>query len=205
VLILAQLRKQTFLIVLLAVATPAMAQRVEVSPFVGYRGGGGIATINGSNVVGTPNGPSAGAVADVVVGPLQDGTKVEVLFSREQVEAQVNHSFAAPTHERIAVDQLLVGGLYDLSPGRIRPFLAGGVGFTRFGSSDGSSWNFAVGGSAGAKFYANRHLGARIDGRLYVTIVDATATGACGGGCVIGIRVSPATQFEFTAGLVVGF
>jgi len=187
------------------VAAPAFAQRLEVSPFVGYRGGGGIATVNGSPVAGTPNGPSAGAVVDVVFGPLQDGIKVELLFSRQQADAHAHTIYGEPVATRIDVDQLLVGGLYDLSPGRIRPFLAGGVGLTHFGTTEGSSLNFTVGGSAGAKFYANRHIGARIDGRLYVTVIDATVTGVCGGGCVIGFRVSPATQFEFTAGLVFGF
>ena len=189
----------------LLVAAPAFAQRVEVSPFVGYRGGGGIATINGSAVAGTPNGPSAGAVVDVVFGPLQDGIKVELLFSRQPADAYAHTIYGEAVSTRIDVDQLLIGGLYDLSPGRIRPFLAGGVGLTYFGTTEGSSLNFTVGGSAGAKFYANRHIGARIDGRLYVTIIDATVTGVCGGGCVIGFRVSPATQFEFTAGLVFGF
>jgi hypothetical protein len=38
-----------------------------------------------------------------------------------------------------------------------------------------------------------------------MTILDANVTGVCAGSCAFGFRVSPATQFEFTAGLVVGF
>ena len=177
-----------------------------MAPFGGYRSGGGIATINGTSVSDTPNGPSAGVVVDLVVGPPQEGARLEFLYSREQADVEVTTlNFASTTTARVHVDQFLAGGLYDLSPGRIRPFLSGGLGLTRFATPDGSSINFMLGGGAGAKFYANRHIGARVDGRLYVTITDATVTGVCGGGCVVGFRVSPALQFEFTAGLIVGF
>lgn len=200
------IRAASFLIALLLVSGPAYAQKVEVTPFGGYRSGGAIATINGRSVSDTPSGPSAGVVVDVVLGPAHDGGSLEFLYSREQASVEVTTAGIGPTTvARMNVDQFLAGGLYDLSPGRIRPFLAGGLGFTRFATPEGSAVNFMLGGGAGAKFYANRHIGARIDGRIYVTILDATATGVCGGGCVVGFRVSPAMQFEFTAGLVVGF
>ena len=135
----------------------------------------------------------------MIFGPVDEGVKVEFLFSRERSDLDVTPAAS------IVVDQLLVGGLYDLSPGRIRPFLAGGVGLTRFAAPESTTIDFMLGGGAGAKFYANKHFGARIDGRLYVTILDATVSGVCGGGCVFGFRVSPAMQFEFTAGVFVGF
>jgi hypothetical protein len=147
--------------------------------------------VNGAAVAGGPNGASAGVLVDMVFGPLDDGIKVEGLFSRQ--------------HASVTIDQILVGGVYDLSPGRIQPFLSGGVGLTRFAAPDVTSVNFMVAGGAGVKFFANRHIGARLDGRVYVTILDATASGVCSGGCVIGFKVSPSAQVEFTAGLVVAF
>jgi hypothetical protein len=80
------IRATSFAIVLLLVSGPAYAQRVEVTPFGGYRSGGGIATINGTSVSDTPNGPSAGVVVDVVFGPPQEGAKLEFLYSREQAD-----------------------------------------------------------------------------------------------------------------------
>ena len=177
-----------------------------MTPFGGYRTGGVVSTINGTPVADTPNGPSVGAVVDVAFGPPQEGTSIEFLFSRESQELHVSGTPSAPARTaRMEVDQMFFGGLYDISPGRIRPFIAGGIGLTRFAAPDSTAINFMAGVGAGAKFYANRHFGARIDGRLYVTILDATVTGVCGGGCVIGFRVSPATQFEMSAGLVFGF
>lgn len=188
------------------VATPAFAQRVEVVPFGGYRSGGGIATINGSTVADEPSGQSVGVVSDIVFGLPTDGTRVEFLFSHQRSDVLVNSYFGPPYHSPMEIDHLMIGGLYDLSPGRIRPFLAGLIGATWFDTAAGEgTLHFAVGGSAGAKFYANRHIGARIDGRVYVTIADASATGICINSCAIGLHVSTATQFEFTAGLLVGF
>jgi hypothetical protein len=189
-----------------ALMTPAHAQRLEITPFGGFRGGGAISTVNGAAVAGGPNGASAGVLVDVVFGPLNDGIKVEGLFSRQRSNLHYRRSTLDPPGvASVTVDHLLVGGVYDLSPGRVQPFLSGGVGLSRIGTPDVTTVNFAVAGGAGAKFFANRHIGARFDGRVYVTILDATASGVCGGGCVIGFRVSPSAQVEFTAGLVLAF
>jgi hypothetical protein len=165
-----------------------------------------VSTINGQPVADTPHGSSFGALVDIAVGPPQEGGKIEFLFSRQQQDFRVSATPGTPAFTaRTQVDQMLFGGLYDISPGRVRPFLAGGIGLTRFAAPDETAIDFMVSGGAGAKFYANRHFGARIDGRLYVTILDATLTGVCAGGCVLGFRVSPATQFEISGGLVIGF
>ena len=186
---------------------PASAQRVEITPFGGFRGGGGVSSINGAAVVDTPNAASAGVLVDMVFGPLDNGIKVEGLFSRQQSNLRYSRSsFDPPGVASVTTDQILVGGVYDLSPGRVQPFLSGGVGLTRFDAPDTTTVNFMIAGGAGAKFFANRHVGLRLDGRLYVTILDATARGICGGvGCAIGFNVSPAAQMEFTAGLVLAF
>ena len=186
---------------------PSYAQRLEITPFGGYRGGGGVSGINGATVIDSPNGPSAGVLVDMIFGPLDNGIKVEGLFSRQQSNLHYSRSsFDPPGVASVTTDQILVGGVYDLSPGRVQPFLSGGAGLTRFDAPDATTVNFMIAGGAGAKFFANRHIGLRLDGRLYVTILNATAKGICGGvGCAIGFNVSPSAQLEFTAGLVVAF
>jgi hypothetical protein len=191
---------------LLAFAIPAQAQRLEITPFVGVRTGGVVTGINGAAIVDNPGGASAGVLADVVFGPLDNGIKVEGLFSRQQENVRYSRSsFDPPGVARITIDQFLVGGVYDLSAGRVRPFLSGGAGLTRAEAPDVTTLDFMLAGGAGVKFFANRHIGARLDGRLYVTILGGTAAGICNGGCAIGFSVSPSAQVEFTAGLVVGF
>ena len=64
---------------------------------------------------------------------------------------------------------------------------------------------FTIGLSAGAKFFANRHVGFRIDARGYMTIVSLSGTVVCSGGCVVAFNVNPAFQADFTAGLIIAF
>jgi hypothetical protein len=101
-----------------------------------------------------------------------------------------------------------VGGIHELSGGRARPFLAGLVGFTRYASPGDSELRFSVGGGAGVKLFATRHLGLRLDSRVYVTFVDASSTAVCGGdinACRLRFSVNPVWQADFTAGLIVAF
>ena len=99
-----------------------------------------------------------------------------------------------------------VGGIYELSDGRARPFLSRLAGFTRYAAPADSEIRFSLGGGAGVKLLATRHLGLRLDGRVYMTFVDVGASGVCGGnGCLIFFRVSPVWQADFTAGLLVAF
>ena len=50
-----------------------------------------------------------------------------------------------------------------------------------------------------------RHLGVRLDGRVFTTFVDVDAAAACAGGCIVGLNVNVVWQAEFTAGLVIVF
>jgi hypothetical protein len=88
-----------------------------------------------------------------------------------------------------------------------RPFYGGTLGLTRFGGSGDSEVRFSLAGGGGVKLMPSRHLGMRLDGRVYAVFVDGDATtGVCTPGvCVIGLDVSVVWQAEFTAGLVVSF
>jgi hypothetical protein len=192
---------------LAALPQPAHAQRVEITPFGGYRVGGGIAEVEAGEVVDDDGGPSLGVIVDVVFGGLSDGLKVEGVFSREATDLEVRTGiFDPPGSVRVEVDQLLVGGIQDLSYGRVRPFLSGLLGITRYAVPGDTEVRFAVGVGAGVKFYATRNLGLRLDARGYMTVIDLGGAGICGGfGCAIRFNVSPAFQGDFTAGLLVAF
>ena len=185
----------------------AHAQRVEITPFGGYRVGGGIAEVNSREVIDDDGGPSLGVIVNVVFGGLSDGLKVEGVFSREQTDLRVRSGiFDPPGAVRVEVDQLLVGGIQDLSDGRVRPFLSGLLGITRYAVPGDTEVRFAVGVGTGVKLYATRHIGLRLDARGYMTVIDLGGAGVCGGfGCAIAFNVSPAFQADFTAGLLVAF
>ena len=185
---------------------PAHAQRVEVTPFGGYRVGSSIAEVTYGTVVDDDGGPSLGVIVDVVFDGLSDGLKVEGVFSRERADLRVRTGlFDPPASVRAEVDQLLVGGIRDLSDGRVRPFLAGLLGLTRYAIPGDAEVRFSVGVGTGLKFYPTRHLGLRLDARGYMTVVNLSGSGVCSGGCIIRFNVSPAFQGDFTAGVFVAF
>lgn len=186
---------------------PASAQRVEITPFGGYRVGASIGQVNGRAVIDDDGGPSAGVVVDVVFGALEDGLKVEGVFSRQTAELALQGSiFDPPDFVRVEVDQIHVGGIRDLSDGRVRPFLAGLLGITRYAVPGDAEVRFAVGVGTGLKLYATRHLGIRLDARGYMTVTSLSGAGVCGGyGCAVAFSASPAFQGDLTAGLLVGF
>jgi hypothetical protein len=100
-----------------------------------------------------------------------------------------------------------VGGTQEVGIGAVRPFYSGSLGLTRFGGSGDSEIRFSLAGGGGVKLMPSRHLGVRLDGRVYAVFVDGDATsGICAPGlCVIGLDVSVGWQAEFTAGVVISF
>jgi hypothetical protein len=194
----------------LAVILPhdARAQTVEITPFGGYRVGGGFFDVQAGRVVDDDAAPSVGLVVNVDVGLATPGLKFEGLFSREQVRVEIRPDslFEPPTLVRVEVDQMQLGGIQEFGQTRVRPFLSGLLGLTRYATPGDTEVRFSVGAGGGVKLFATRHLGIRLDGRTYVTLVDVNSAGVCGGyGCLINFNVSPIWQGDFTAGLIVAF
>lgn len=187
----------------------AAAQGIEVVPFGGYR-------IGGSGAEGSPFAPvvydagggvSFGALVDVPYGDPRQGLKFEALFSHERswIEVRQKSVFDPPTRVDVAVDHLMVGGVQELDTAPGRAFIGGLVGLSRFAAPDEVDIRFTIGLSAGAKFFASRHVGFRIDGRGYMTIVSLSGTAVCSGGCVVAFAINPTFQADFTAGLIIAF
>lgn len=194
---------------LLGSATASAAQRVEVVPFGGYRlGGSGAAGSARTPVVYDNNGGvSFGALVDVPYGPPKDGLKFEALFSRERsfIRVQPGSAFDPRVEVDVTIDHLMVGGVQELDETPGRAFIGGLFGLSRFAAPDETDVRFTIGLAAGAKFFANRHLGLRLDARGYMTIVSLSGAAACNGGCAVAFTINPAFQADFTAGVIVAF
>jgi hypothetical protein len=194
---------------LAATAATSSAQSIEVVPFGGYR-------VGGSGTAGSPflpvvydagGGVSFGALVDVTYGPPRDGLKYEVLFSHERswIEVDSPSLFDSPARVGVTVDHLMVGGVQELDTAPGRAFIGGLVGLSRFAAPDEVDVRLTLGLSAGAKFFANRHVGLRIDARGYMTIVSLSGVAACSGGCVVAFNINPAFQADLTVGIIVAF
>jgi hypothetical protein len=193
---------------LTATAATSAAQSIEVVPFGGYRfGGSGSAGSPLLPVVYDPGGGvSFGAIVDVTYGPPRDGLKFEALFSHERSWIEVRPSFLdPPTRVGVTVDHLMAGGVQELDTAPGRAFIGGLFGLSRYAAPDEVDVRLTIGLSAGAKFFANRHVGLRIDARGYMTIVSLSGAAVCSGGCVVALNINPAFQADFTAGMIIAF
>ena len=99
----------------------------------------------------------------------------------------------------------LAGGRQDFGAGRAQPFLTGFLGLSRYGADGDDEIRFTLGAGGGVMFPLQRHLGLRLDGRVFTTFVNVDAAAACSGGCLVGLNVNVVWQAEFTAGLVLAF
>ena len=189
-------------IVLLGRMTPLYAQGIEIAPLGGYRLGGDLFEIAAARPLDDDGAPAVGVVVDV---PLHDGMQLEASFSHQQLDVLGPIQPLQPASMwRISVDQWQVGGLQEYGGAKVRPFATGLLGLTRYALEADSEVRFMVSAGGGVKIFPVSHLGVRLDGRVFATFVDASAsTVLCAGGCVARLHVSVAWQAEFTAGLVV--
>jgi len=194
---------------LVTAAATCEAQRLEVVPFGGYRlGSSGAAGSASTPVVYDANGgASFGVLVDAPYGPPRDGLKFEALFSRERswIKVQPGSPLDHPVRVDVSVDHLMVGGVQELDETPGRAFIGGLFGLSRFAAPDEVDVRFTIGVTAGAKFFAGRHVGLRIDARGYMTIVSLSGTAVCAGGCVAAFTINPAFQADLTAGIILAF
>jgi hypothetical protein len=191
------------LIVCLAAHPRAVvAQGVELMPFSGYRFGGDFFELATGHPADLDGSPALGLVVNV---PLSNGLQVEALVTGQRATVPIAPApFAAEVLRRVTVGHAQVGGLQELSEGRIRPFLTGVLGLTRYASDGNSEVRFSVGAGGGVKLFPVPHVGLRLDGRVYTTFVDADARFvACAPrGCVTSFHADVVWQAEFSAGIV---
>ena len=181
------------------------AQGVELAPFGGYRFGGDFFEIITGQPVDLDGAVSMGIVLDV---PLSDGFQVEGFFSHQHAQVSVPARLLRPTMRwRMSVDHWQGGGLQEFGGGRLRPFLTGTFGLTRYAAEGDSELRFTLGAGGGLKVFPTRHVGLRLDSRVFATFVDAEGSVfACfPGTCFLAIRADVVWQAEFTAGVVVRF
>ena len=190
------------LIVFLAHAKPVDAQGLELMPFGGYRFGGDFFELATGHPADLDGSPALGLVVNV---PLSNGLQVEALVTRQRAHVPVTTAPFDPEELRhVTVGHAQVGGLQELSDGRIRPFLTGVLGLTRFASDGNSEVRFTLGAGGGVKLFPIPQVGLRLDGRVYTTFIDADARFlACASGrCLTSLHVDVVWQAELSAGIV---
>lgn len=219
-----------FVFVFACAASCALAQdqdtgfaKLEVTPFGGYKFGG---KIN----VSQPGGPEQnllirsnydyGAMADYAIWP---GFKVEFVWvNQPSTLAFQDFTNIPPTTTNLTSTTLSTftwGADYDFrGDSKMRPFVAGGLGFTHFSNIDNTSTTdpnavylgfynklaYNIGG--GVKYYFMPHAGFRVDFRYLATrTTPGTGTQCSYLGCYQVATTNHANQGELNFGLILKF
>jgi outer membrane protein W len=167
-------------VALVVVASPAWAQRSELSLFAGYNTPGDIEkkapTVQDLEIEGAFTwGLRAGHFFTTNVG-------VEASWARQESELVFGTAAGSTELFELHLDQLQASFVYQFAgdQSRLRPFLAAGLGAAFFSAPelDGEtklSWSLGT----GLKWFASQRLGARLEARYSPTYLNDTDSDFC--------------------------
>lgn len=180
--------------------------RFDVTPLVGYRTSMTFSTGPDAQDLG-PNlildaKPSYGFSAGVRV---DEENLVEFRWARQDTYVHLEGAAPAP-NEKVVLNQFLGDFtheyiLEDWYP-RARPFVMGSIGATHVaGGANNSFTRFTFGLGGGVKFFFTRHVGLRMQAEWLPIVVDpGVGSFVCGGGCVVQLSSTLASQGEIVVG-----
>jgi hypothetical protein len=179
------------------------APTFEISPFLGYRVGGKFTDAATNDSVSVDAHASYAIALDARA---EEAAQYEFFYSRQATS--LSGSNFAPTG--LKIEYLHIGGTVtlDQSQPRVQPYLAGGLGATLLvpdtpGSRQDTAFSMSL--ALGLRIPLSRHFLLRVEGRGYLTLLNADTAIFCrsdqsGGLCTIHAQGSALFQFDFLAG-----
>lgn len=189
---------------LFAIAVQAQG-RFDISPFYGYRWGGGLQTVNGQDV-NFQDGRAYGLALNY--SPLRSSSdlKLELLWSRQDSSIDL-HGFRGENRIGLTVDEFQIGALVEKPTGKLHPYLDALVGASLFGPDGAESetrFSLSIGG--GVKYFLLKNLALRADLRGYCTVVESdSAFISIGGVTVAHFHGDTLWQGEISGGVTLSF
>lgn len=215
------LRRMLSLIFLLALMVPsAHAQKgFELTPFGGSRFGGVIDLSSSGgpfDYVTIKSSADYGVIADYT---LWENFQPEFMWNR-QPTMLATHDYATGIRTDLTsanLDMFQFGFVYSLrSPeARLKPFFVGGMGFSHFGYANPSaaaevldfSNRFSYNLGIGAKYFFNRYVGLRLEGRWSPSRTTTAPAQYCSPyyGCYTTNVTNHAEQGQVNIGIIIRF
>jgi hypothetical protein len=207
--------------ILFATLTPAIAQKYEVTPFVGGRYGGtlevqsegGFHSVPDANLKGSLSfGVAAGVHFDDDLGDFCEGCAyVGFRWARQKTNlnldglslSTVSPSLVGASRPSVSMDHFLVDFAreWPVANGKAIPFMTGSLGAARLGAPAGSSTKFAFALGAGVKIFPERRFGLRVQAEWLPVVMHAEVQRLiCAGGCIVGLGGGLMNQFEVSIG-----
>ena len=90
-------------------------------------------------------------------------------------------------------------------PSWAKPFVLASIGVTHVSSTNINFTRFSFGIGGGIRLYANRHFGFKIQAEWLPVFADPQVAFICGGGCVVHVGGTVASQGEVLAGPILRF
>ena len=181
----------------------------EITPFVGLRVGGDFRLEDPKRKLDVDGSDSLALALDLRI---DQTSQYELFYSRQSTT--LDHD---PTLGDVDVDieYLHIGGTLAMEGEnqRVIPYMMGGLGATRFSPDPGDvndKTRFSLSLGGGVKVPFNRNFALRLEGRGYLTFVDADTSFFCrsdqdGAICRIHGHGSTFLQFEILAGASFAF
>jgi opacity protein-like surface antigen len=196
------------LVVALTAASEVEAQKVELTPHIGYKFGGGLTDYFTATEYDFSDSESYGLTLNYTIGLMGD-TQLDLSWSRQDTDVESFNFNERETFD-VTIDYWQVGGLKQWNEDEpTRPFVIGSLGAAHFSPesaelSSATRFAFALGG--GVKLLPSDHIGIRLQGKLYGTYGSGGGGVFCGtGGCAFGFSGNFMWQAEFSAGLIIAF
>lgn len=202
----------------LALLVPALAAAqgearrptFEVMPAIGYGVGGSFENSATGEKVDIDDGRALALSLRMHRGGDQEW---EILYSRQDTDIEAGSTTGGTPRVALDVEYLQFGGSYFPTRRDYAPYLVGGLGMTRFkpaGAGLGDTTDFSLSLGAGMRFPIGGHLALRLEGRGFLTFVDADtaffcSSGAGGGACLIRSSGSTVLQFQALLGISAAF
>jgi hypothetical protein len=139
----------------------------------------------------------------------RDEDVIEVRWARQDSYIHAEDITPQPARQRMILDQFHGDFSHEPFiedwPSWAKPFVLASVGATHLSSTNSNFTRFSFGIGAGIRLYANRHFGFKIQAEWLPVFADPRVVFVCGGGCVIHVGGTVASQGEVFAGPILRF
>ncbi len=181
--------------------------RVEITPFFGYRFGGGLEDAETGEDFELDDSAYSGGLLDLRLG---EATQLELYYSRQETELQSEEGlFYARTLCDLDIEYYHVGGTYVFTEGPWQPFVVGTVGATHIdpdATGSDSLTRFSLGLGGGVRFFPTPHLGLYLAGRCLFTFLEGEVIAHSeSGSTTVTVDSSGLWQAELQAGAIFAF
>jgi outer membrane protein W len=192
----------------------ALAQHVEITPFVGYRVGGSFSVTDEldpelQRELEVKDDAAWGVHFTYLVS---DEGELELVYARQDTRLQTGGLFTGEPVLDLALETWHFSGnyLFDVQSRRVRPYIGVGLGITRLlpepaGLQDET--RFSLSAAAGARLWVAKHFGLRLELRGFFTVLESDRRVFCPdpGVCLVQTSASDLSQVEARGGVVLRF